>query len=559
MLVLLAALLLPLQTDRDDGTAFWDALARGGIEAVRAELPGLVAARMVDANLPGVAVVLVADGRVVYAEGFGRANLAYPAPVTADSVFRVASLTKQFTSMAALMLQEEGRLSLEDPVVKYVPEFRTRSGDYTAITLRHLLTHHSGLPRGPYYAGEHPDTLGQVEDLARMDLVSKSAPGYKYSNAGYALAGLVVERAAGVPYRQFMETRILGPLGMERSGFELRTEMTSDYATGYQTDHYRSWVAAGDPLRAAPLYPAPDAAGNLFASANDVARFLLCLLNRGRHGDDRLISEQSFQQMSQPFRWANGMRSTYGLGLSLGKRYGQRACFRHTGGYYGHSSLIIGLPEHGIGGIVLINRASAHAENYAILDHALNRLLGETPRTLYASSLSDVDDSLAGRYSSADVSVEIAHTLSSLYLVDDGIPWRLAPRGQQRFAISGGRFHGWPIDLERDRLYAGPWELHRGEAPPPRTPSEWDRFCGVYRDDDFGEVHVFRRGEELIWAFSRMEQVELRPLGGTRFWIVGGSFNAEPVEFLLDENGTVTGMEAGYMHFERGSFADGPR
>lgn len=517
------------------------------VQRVETELPGVVAERMVHGNLPGVCVVLVADGKVVYARGFGRNNLAYPDPVTPDSVFRVASLTKQFTALAILLLEEDGKLKLDDPVVKHVPAFRTRDTQQDAITIRHLLSHYSGLPRGPYYGSRHPDVPGQVKDLAGMDLVYAPGTAFKYSNGGYVLAGLVVEKASGMPYREFVKRRILDPLTLTQSGFTLSDLLASHYASGYQTDHYRSLVVPGDRLHAAPLYPAPDAAGNLFAAGTDVARFLQFLLGKGQLNSVRLLPPERFAEMVRPFKPGKD-GAGYALGLGATRRLGRR-CISHAGAYYGHSAVMAGFPEEGIGGVVLINRAAAHHENGRILDHALALLLGDKPPSSPVG-----DPSLAGVYRDGEHKVEVTARGTDLYLMDHGIPHRLEPFGPASYLPSGGRFSGWPVDFSvKDVLRAGPFELSRGKLPPPAGPSPLDQFCGTYRAEDFGEVVVFRRGKDLIFAFNRAEQVRLAPVAENRFRIVGGSCDGEPAEFQV-ENGRVTGLRAGYMDFRRGSF-----
>lgn len=510
-------------------------------------MPGFIAERMVRGNLPGVCVVLVGDGKVVWERGFGRKNLAYPDPITTDSVFRVASLTKQFTAMALLMLQEAGVLDLDDPVVKHVPEFRTRDGRQDRITIRQMLSHHSGLPRGPYYASRHPSAHQQVLDLARMDLAYEPGETFKYSNTAYNLAGQVVARCSRTTYRGFMRQRILRPLGMRHSGFELSTELSGHYATGYQTEHYRPLVVSGEPLTAAPLVPAPDAAANLFASARDVTRFLMCLLCQGQLGGVRLISPASFKQMVTPFKPTGEAGVGYGLGLSNGRRFGRRV-FSHTGGYFGHSALMIGFPEELAGGVVLINRASAHIENYRILDRALAIWFNQQPPKIAG------DRKLAGVYTDGENSVEVVASRDDLYLIEEGITRPLEPFSDGRYLVSGGRFKEWPLDFrQRGRLYAGPHTLFSEGEPRDFAPSPWDRFCGTYRDDDFGEVVVFRRGLDLMFSFSRAEQVRLQPTGPTSFQITAGSFRGEPAEFLL-ERGRVVGLRAGYMDYRRGSF-----
>jgi CubicO group peptidase (beta-lactamase class C family) len=225
-------------------------------------------------GLPNAAVGVVEGGALVWARGFGVADLRTGAPVTPASVFRMGSITKVFTGAALLLLRDEGKLSLDDPAAKYLPElsgvvYPTR--DSPPITLRHLVTHTSGLPRvGKLsYADGHEVT--EKEILAGLGgLRLEHAPGVvsSYSNLGMALAGLVVARVAEEDYESFVTRRLLAPLGMTSSGWDPSRMPGVPLAQGFRR--------RGDRLEpASSLWKlgAASAMGGLFSSVGDMARF----------------------------------------------------------------------------------------------------------------------------------------------------------------------------------------------------------------------------------------------------------------------------------------------
>ncbi|MGH9843739.1 MAG: serine hydrolase domain-containing protein, partial [Blastocatellia bacterium] len=172
------------------------------------------------ANEPGAAAIVVKDGKVVFRKGYGMANMEFGIPIEPDMIFRIGSVTKQFTAVATLMLAEQGKLSLSDEITKFLPDYPTQD---RKITVEHLLTHTSGIVS---YTGmpEWRPQMRKDVSLDEMIAVFKDKPmefvpgeRWNYNNSGYVLLGAVIEKASGMKYADFVEKNIFAPLGMKRS------------------------------------------------------------------------------------------------------------------------------------------------------------------------------------------------------------------------------------------------------------------------------------------------------------------------------------------------------
>jgi CubicO group peptidase (beta-lactamase class C family) len=244
----------------------------------------LFSERLAHTRVPGAVFGLVVEGDLVWWKGYGVRDLETKEPVDADTVFRIASVTKSFTAAAVLQLRDAGRVSLDDPAEKYVPElaglvYPTR--DAKRITLRELLTHTAGLPHDspPAEGRDFPSERGILEALRGMRLDAAPDEHYAYSNLGYDLAGMVVTRASGAPYREWVTERLLRPLGMTSTGFD-PSRLPGLLATGYVHD--------GEGVRHPPMFhpEGMDPAGGLFSSLHDLARWAAFQLSAWPPRDD---------------------------------------------------------------------------------------------------------------------------------------------------------------------------------------------------------------------------------------------------------------------------------
>ncbi len=352
--------------------AFADPARKPKLMAALPEVERLVEAEFRKQKLPGLAAGVVVDGELVWSRGYGVRDLASKGPVDADTVFRIASLTKSFTAAAVLQLRDAGKLRLDDAVAAHLPElaglaYPTR--DAPALTLRDLLTHGGGLPEDNPWGDRQ---LGLSEAgfaaLLREGFAFSSSPGtsYEYSNTGFALLGRVVGRAAGRPYRDQLAGALLRPLGLNATVLDEGAVPPSRLARGYRRE--------GEALAAEPNLPdgAYGAMGGLYSSVRDLARYVAFHLDAWPPRDDAdagPLRRSSRREMHGAARHISLRAGPGGVGdrpagaASSGYGYGFRAAdscefahaVTHGGGLPGYGSTLIFLPEHGVGFVAAAN------------------------------------------------------------------------------------------------------------------------------------------------------------------------------------------------------------
>lgn len=322
-------------------------------------------------RMPGAVMGVVIDGELAWVKGAGVRETGGRAPVTADTVFRIASMTKSFTAMAILKLRDEGKLSLDDPVARYVPalaELQYPTKDSPAITVRHLLTHSEGFPEdNPWGDRQLAQTNATIGAWMREGIPFSNAPGvaFEYSNYGFAILGQVVARASGKPYEVYVRDEILRPLGMKASTFEASEVAREHVAPGYRRE--------GDELKPEPLlaHGSFGPMGGLWTSARDLGRYVAFLMSAFPPRDEierGPVRRSSAREMQQAARIEGALAYRgavdaplqlsvnsygYGLGVSQNCRFGYLV--GHSGGLPGYGSLMQWLPEHGVGLVAMGN------------------------------------------------------------------------------------------------------------------------------------------------------------------------------------------------------------
>ena len=306
---------------------------------------------LVDAVAPGAAVLVVQDGKVVHQKGYGLANVETKSPITTTSTFDLASVSKQFTAMAIMMLAERGKLAYDDPLTKFFPEFPA----YAArITVRHLLNHTSGLPdymgvfRGrPAGISSEPTSREAVTMLAQIP-EPLFAPGekYQYSNSGYVVLGQIVEKASGTTFPAFLKTNVFDPLGMS-------TTIVSDQIMAPSKNRAVSYRPAGSGFSNADYTPLNRiyGDGNVNTSVEDMYKWDQALYT------DRLVKQSTLAEAFTSTKLNNGALSDYGFGWGIETWLGRRAV-SHGGAWAGFRTYIMRFPEERFSIIVLSNAAN---------------------------------------------------------------------------------------------------------------------------------------------------------------------------------------------------------
>lgn len=299
---------------------------------------------------PGAAVMVIHDGQVVHAKGYGYANLAQKTPITPASTFRLGSVSKQFTAMAIAILADKSRLDYEDTVSQYVPALAA----YEGITIRHLLTHTSGLPDyydefdGSAWAGKGtlPSNADVMAFEGRMGRVLFT-PGerYEYSNPAYEALPLIIEAVSGQDFASFMRTQVFQPAGMDKSLIHDHHRPHIDQRVlGY------SQVDDGYELNDDDLLNGVTGSGGQYSTLEDFYHWDQAL------NGDTLVSKDTMKQVFTRARLNNGDEIDYGFGWRL-DRYQGHERIAHGGSWVGFRTAISRYPELGLTVVILSNRA----------------------------------------------------------------------------------------------------------------------------------------------------------------------------------------------------------
>ena len=332
-----------------------------------------IRAQMESQNIPGLSLAVLVDGEIVKAAGYGVADIEGGTPATPETVYKIASVSKQFIASGVMLLVQDGRLALDDPIARYLegtPEA------WSGITIRHLLTHTAGLIReGP---GFDPSSVRSDAEVIRSahgrPLLFAPGEGAEYSNLGYFALAEIIRVASGRPWPEFLEARIFAPLGMRSTHPTNTGEPIAGRATGY-TDN--------DRLIPGEEWPALRPSGAFLSTVLDLAKWDAAL-----HADD-ILADSTRRAMWTPGTLEDGSRHPWGFGWQLGELRGHRLV-HHTGGMNGFRSGFARFVDDGLSVIVLMNLDDVDIGSI---------LLGVASLWLPPATSSPPPGSLAGRVS----------------------------------------------------------------------------------------------------------------------------------------------------------------
>jgi CubicO group peptidase (beta-lactamase class C family) len=342
------------------------------------------AAAMAELKVPGLAVAVVKDGQLVYAQGFGFRDLEKKLPVTPHTVFGIGSCSKAFTATTMGILVDEGKLDLDKPVRAYLPDFVLSDPVASErLTPRDLISHRTGLPRHDMVWIRTPFSRREMyERLRFLEFSRDIRQVYQYNNLMVMTAGYLVGAVAGSSWEDFAKSRILEPLGMTETDFS-----TDD--SQKRADFSKSYTLVKDAVDEFPFYNA-DAlgpAGSINSSVLDMARWMLLNLNKGKYGealDKTLISERLLAVIQSPQtvvpdipRYSELFYASYGMGWRV-TSYRGHPLVSHGGAIMGFSAQVSLLPKDGIG-VVLLNNLEDTSLNGPLAYNILDRLLGLEP------------------------------------------------------------------------------------------------------------------------------------------------------------------------------------
>lgn len=349
---------LDIPTDSSDADAPSEGEGSGEsqdpLAAFTAHLDERIPALMEAHRVPGVSVALVHQGERVWSRAYGQADPSQRRPMTLDAVYRTEAISKSVTAWGVMKLVQEGRIVLDEPVVRYLPAWTFPESPFPAeeVTVRRLLSHTAGLPSGTLGPGYPPD--GEIPTLrdevaAEAWLVRPPGGEFLYSNVGYHLLELLIEEVTGRDFARYMEEEVLAPLGMRHSGFAW-------------SPAFGPAMPVGHDLRGSPVPPHVDpgkAAGGLFATVEDVARFVAAGMTDAYYRDLSVLDAESLWEMYTPMWERSGVYEVvadgYGFGHLVEYLFDGRQAVFHGGRGYGWTTHFHSVPEAGAGIVILTN------------------------------------------------------------------------------------------------------------------------------------------------------------------------------------------------------------
>ena len=541
-----------------------------------AELERCVRHEVDTKDLGALSIAVVEGGNVTWAMGHGWIDpdqVPEPGRATAadveqgaarvDTLYRVGSVTKLFTDVALMRLVEEGRVRLDAPVRDYLPDFLPENPFGGEITLRQLASHRSGLvrepPVGSYFDPGEPSLTKTVKSLNRTRLVAAPGTLTKYSNAGLAVLGRVIESVEGRPFDEVLRDRVLRPLGLDDPRLAREPWMARRTARG------RMWTYDGR-VFAAPEFElsgmAP--AGNLYASMLDLAKFATVAMGTGPSAEP-LLARASWEAMMQPTLADDGTPTPFGIGFALGELDGARRC-GHGGAVYGFSTELAFLPDERVAVAVACSLDVSNAVTRRLADHALRvvqaaRKGRDIPRLELGAPIEPhALRGLVGHYrAESGETADLREERDGLVLEWRGMLRALrvhdnALRVDDRHAF-GTRVAPSPaggIEIE-----GVPYLRASEERPPPCRP-EFEPYLGDYGWDH--NVLTVRERDGALEALIEWFWLDrLAPDGPDRFALPAGAglYPLEHVTFERDGDGAVTALLLGQVRFPRRASASG--
>jgi CubicO group peptidase (beta-lactamase class C family) len=378
-------------------------------------------------DLPGAAVIVTRNGQVVFRKAYGLANLELNVPVKPEMVFRLCSVTKQFTAAAVMILIEQGKLSLNDDINKFFPDYPTGG---RKITVENLLTHTSGVK--DYLNKVWPNRIsqefkpGDLIELFKNDGL-EFEPGTRadYSNSNYVLLGAIIEKLAGKDYGQFIEDQIFKPLGMKHSSYERVQKVIPNRVSGYLT--LNGVYINGAYLSMSQLY----AAGGLDSSVDDLALWDAAI------DSDKLLKRSSWERIFTPYKLAGGESSPYAYGWVISQLQG-RTIASHGGGIPGFRAYVLRIPEdHVYVALLAINETAETQPEYVARRIAAIAIGKPIIETKVIKLDVRVLDAYAGQYQAgADESLTVRRQGDQLFAQDPGNPEvELFPISEDTFIV----------------------------------------------------------------------------------------------------------------------------
>lgn len=526
LLLLLAVLLMPVQ---------------GFAQSLEQQIDKMLNEKY-DSEGPGAAALVAKDGKVIYRKAFGMANLELGIAMSPDNVFEIGSITKQFTAVAILMLEEQGKLNVTDPVTTFFPDYPT---DGNTITVHHLLNHTSGIKSYTGMRSFQSQARVDMDPLTLIDVFKNEPMDFKtgeqwlYNNSGYIILGAIIEQVAGMSYEDFVQTNIFDALGMKHSYYGSKSRIIPNRASGYQPteEGYKNADYLSMTL--------PYAAGSLMSTVDDM------LIWQEALNDNKLIPRERLQKAFVNTKLNDGSKTNYGYGWSVDEINGTPT-IEHGGGIFGYTTYGIHVPVDDVYVSVLSNSNGNSPTDVSIAIAAM--AIGKPYPVKEAVTLSEAQlKKWVGAYKfEGDVIRIITLNEGSLYSQrEGGENFKLNALSENEFFFDGS-FTSYKFsqkDGKRMAYFQDRINKATGTetiAPKKEEKKEIDvpaavlaNYVGTYEIQPGFEIKITQEETQLIAQATGQEPFEIYPNAPHEFFLK--IFEAS-ITFNVDDNGVATGL-----------------
>lgn len=496
---------------------------------------------------PGISLLVAKEGKTIYKKAFGNSNLELEVPMKTENVFELASITKQFTAVSILMLAEQGKLNLQDPLTTFIPDYPTKGKN---ITVHHLLNHTSGIKSYTDMANfmEQSRTDMKLDDLIE---VFKNEPmdfdpgeAFKYNNSGYILLGKIIEVASGQAYKDYIEKNIFKKLGMKHSRYGSKTVLIENRASGYQID--------GDGYRNADYLSMtlPHAAGSLMSTVDDMSVWQNAITN------NTLIKQSSLSKAINGSTLNDGEEIPYGYGLGKTEVRGASG-YAHSGGIFGYSTNGIYLIDEDV---YIIGLTNCGCKDVGAITQKVAALVIGKPYPSYKDAITLANDKLqkwVGAYEFTDgairhIELKDGTLLSTREGSDASVPFKIHPMTETQFLFEDGiiTYDFAMVNENRQATFTVDGEegiigIGIDKAPPvPKeaitlTPEALKAFEGTYELAPTFKIVIRAMDAQLFAQATGQPEFELFAEDPDSFFL---KVVVASVDFEKDDSGVVTGL-----------------
>lgn len=492
---------------------------------------------------PGLVWGVTDRDKMLHVSAKGFSDVSGGKPMSVDSVFQIGSVSKSFTCMALLQLEERGLLRLDDSVTEHLPWFSV-SSKFAPITLHHLMTHTAGIVIG---SDATPSTWPEVWDLRFTEATSEPGSFFHYSNTGYKILGLVIEAVTGKGYGDVVSEGVLQAAGMGATEAVITNSVRNRTAVAHVPTYDDRPFRRGMPLSPAPWFESDTADGSICAPLEDMLAYIRVLINEGQGQRGRVLSAESHRRMTTPYIAPDdGLHAgMYGYGLNIESEDGH-TYLGHQGGMVGHYTSMLMDVDLGVGVMVMVNGPGDPEEVSRFAMRVLRASaagddLPRVPSLEEACRVAEARDHV-GHYAAPEGEFEVIEREGALYLVTGGSDHLLEPTEGRAFLTDAPGFELFLLEFERDgsrvvRAHHGARTYEKdGPRPQPREGTEARpvKYEGHFRSHNpwMNSFRVVRRPGGLAMILPGKVSEPMTPIGKHKFRVGRDARSPETIEFV---------------------------